>query len=148
MVYITLALAKVACLPNKISKYSSSLGVGFCFEFSCHQDVLKLQLFFLQNTMGGIAKHFPRILFLLFWDIEIHCKFSPHENYGNWELQGPCRENLHYLWKRWKKILRINQHLFPFIFYVLMFGPNFVEKTSPHFAAVCLLLLWRLLSLL
>jgi hypothetical protein len=24
----------------------------------------------------------------------------PHENYGDWELRGPCRENLHYLWKR------------------------------------------------
>ena len=25
--------------------------------------------------------------------------FLPHENYGDWELRGPCRENLHYLWK-------------------------------------------------
>jgi hypothetical protein len=31
---------------------------------------------------------------------ELHCKFLPHENYGDWELRGPCRENLHYLWKR------------------------------------------------
>ena len=31
---------------------------------------------------------------------ELHCKFLPHENYRDWELQGPCRENLHYLWKR------------------------------------------------
>ena len=30
----------------------------------------------------------------------IHCKFLPHENYGYWKLQGPCREKLHYLWKR------------------------------------------------
>ena len=30
----------------------------------------------------------------------VHCKFLPHQNYGDWELQGPCRENLHYLWKR------------------------------------------------
>ena len=29
-----------------------------------------------------------------------HCKFLPHENYGDWELQSPCRENLHYLRKR------------------------------------------------
>ena len=28
-----------------------------------------------------------------------HSKFLPHENYGNWELRGSCRENLHYLWK-------------------------------------------------
>ena len=28
------------------------------------------------------------------------CKFLPHENYGDWKLRGPCRENLHYLWKR------------------------------------------------
>ena len=30
----------------------------------------------------------------------IHCKCLPHENYGDWESQGPCRENLHYLCKR------------------------------------------------
>ena len=29
----------------------------------------------------------------------IHCKFLPH-GYRDWELRGPCRENLHYLWKR------------------------------------------------
>jgi hypothetical protein len=22
------------------------------------------------------------------------------KNYGDWKLRGPCRENLHYLWKR------------------------------------------------
>ena len=32
--------------------------------------------------------------------LETHCKFLPHENYGDWELRGPFRENLHYLWKR------------------------------------------------
>ena len=35
-----------------------------------------------------------------FDDSTLHCKFLPHENYGDWELRGPCRENLHYLWKR------------------------------------------------
>ena len=30
----------------------------------------------------------------------VHCKFLPHENYRDWKIQGPCRENLHYLWKR------------------------------------------------
>jgi hypothetical protein len=30
----------------------------------------------------------------------VHCKFLPHENYGDWKLRGPCRENLHYLWIR------------------------------------------------
>ena len=30
----------------------------------------------------------------------VHCKFLPHENYRDWELQGPCRENPHYQWKR------------------------------------------------
>ena len=29
-----------------------------------------------------------------------HCKSFDHKNYGDWKLQGPCRENLHYLWKR------------------------------------------------
>ena len=31
---------------------------------------------------------------------DLRCKFLPHENYGDWELRGPCRENLHYQWKR------------------------------------------------
>ena len=29
-----------------------------------------------------------------------YSKVLPHENYGDWKLRGPCRENLHYLWKR------------------------------------------------
>ena len=29
-----------------------------------------------------------------------YCKFLPHENCRDWEFWGPCRENLHYLWKR------------------------------------------------
>ena len=29
-----------------------------------------------------------------------HCKCFDHKNYGDWKLRGPCRENLHYLWKR------------------------------------------------
>jgi hypothetical protein len=36
----------------------------------------------------------------------LHCKFLPHENYGDWELRGPCRENLLYLWKRVAKITK------------------------------------------
>ena len=35
----------------------------------------------------------------------IHCKFLPHENYRDWELRGPCREKLHYLWKRAVRIV-------------------------------------------
>jgi hypothetical protein len=27
-------------------------------------------------------------------------KCFDHKNYGDWKLRGPCRENLHYLWKR------------------------------------------------
>ena len=27
----------------------------------------------------------------------LHLKFFPHENYWDWELRGPCRENLHYV---------------------------------------------------
>jgi hypothetical protein len=28
----------------------------------------------------------------------LYYKFSPYENYGDWELRDPCcRENLHYL---------------------------------------------------
>ena len=30
----------------------------------------------------------------------LHCKYFDHKNYGDWKLQGPCRQNLHYLWKR------------------------------------------------
>ena len=30
----------------------------------------------------------------------IHGKCFDHKNYGDWKLRGPCRENLHYLWKR------------------------------------------------
>ena len=36
----------------------------------------------------------------------LHCKFLPHENYGDWELQGPCRGNPRYLWKRAVRIRR------------------------------------------
>jgi hypothetical protein len=32
--------------------------------------------------------------------ITLHCKCFDHKNYGEWKLQGPCRENLHYLCKR------------------------------------------------
>ena len=31
---------------------------------------------------------------------DLHCKFLPHENYWDWELRGPCRKNLHYIWRR------------------------------------------------
>ena len=37
---------------------------------------------------------------------ELHCKFLPHENYGDWELPGPCRESLHFLWKKAVRIAR------------------------------------------
>jgi hypothetical protein len=30
----------------------------------------------------------------------VHFKFLPLETYEDWEFWGPCRENLHYLWKR------------------------------------------------
>ena len=30
----------------------------------------------------------------------LHCKCFDHKNYGVWKLRSPCRENLHYLWKR------------------------------------------------
>ena len=29
-----------------------------------------------------------------------HCKCLDHKNCGDWKLWGPCKENLHYLWKR------------------------------------------------
>ena len=32
--------------------------------------------------------------------ILLHCKCFDHKDYGDWKLQGTCRENLHYLWKR------------------------------------------------
>ena len=35
-----------------------------------------------------------------------HCKFLPNENYDDWELHGPWRENLHYLWKRAVRITK------------------------------------------
>ena len=38
----------------------------------------------------------------------LHCKCFDHKNYGDWKLQGPCRENLHYLWKR---AVRISEFL-------------------------------------
>ena len=38
--------------------------------------------------------------------LRVHCKFLPHENYRDWELQGPCRENLYYLWKRAVRITK------------------------------------------
>ena len=28
-----------------------------------------------------------------------HCKCFDHKNYADWKLRGPCREDLHYLWK-------------------------------------------------
>jgi hypothetical protein len=42
---------------------------------------------------------------LIVWKL-VHCKFLPHENYGDWKLRGPCRENLHYLWKRAVRITK------------------------------------------
>ena len=32
--------------------------------------------------------------------IHVHCKCFDHKNYGDWKLRGPCREKLHYPWKR------------------------------------------------
>ena len=43
------------------------------------------------------------------WPFEMtktpHCKCFEHKNYGDWKLRGPCRENLHYLWKRAVRIV-------------------------------------------
>ena len=39
---------------------------------------------------------------LPFW---LHCKCFDHKNYRDWKLRGPCRENLHYLWKRAVRIV-------------------------------------------
>ena len=36
----------------------------------------------------------------------VHCNFLPHENYGDLELRGPWRKNLHYLWKRAVRITK------------------------------------------
>ena len=36
----------------------------------------------------------------IFQTTYLHCKCFDHKNYGDWKLRGPCRENLHYLWKR------------------------------------------------
>ena len=38
----------------------------------------------------------------------LHCKCFDHKNYRDWKMQGPCRENLHYLWKR---AVRISEFL-------------------------------------
>ena len=35
----------------------------------------------------------------------VHCKCFDHKNYGDWKKRGPCRENLHYLWKRAVRIV-------------------------------------------
>ena len=45
-----------------------------------------LKIVYDQKTISGLVKR-------------LHCKFLPHENYRDWELRGPSRENLHYLWK-------------------------------------------------
>jgi hypothetical protein len=34
----------------------------------------------------------------------VHCRFFDHKAYGDWKLQGTCRENLHYLRKRTVRI--------------------------------------------
>ena len=34
----------------------------------------------------------------------VHCKCFDHKNYRYWKLRGPCRETLHYLWKRTVRI--------------------------------------------
>ena len=45
---------------------------------------------------------------LTHWHSEkyVHCKFLPHENYREWELRGPCRLNLQFLWKRAVRITK------------------------------------------
>ena len=35
--------------------------------------------------------------YLLCPEKSLHCKFLPHENYGDLKFLGPCRENLYYL---------------------------------------------------
>ena len=35
----------------------------------------------------------------------LHCKCFDYKNYGDWKLQGPCREHLHYLLKRAERTL-------------------------------------------
>ena len=48
----------------------------------------------------GQSKKEWNLRFLLFSLVTTHCKCFDHKNYRDWKLQGTCRENLHYLWKR------------------------------------------------
>ena len=48
----------------------------------------------------GQSKKEWNLRFLLFSLVTTHCKCFDHKNYRDRKLQGTCRENLHYLWKR------------------------------------------------
>ena len=68
----------------------------------------QLKYFFLDYKWGPIAilNVVYKIILPLFAmyrkpiSSRLHYKFLPHENYRDWKLQSPCRENLHYQWKR------------------------------------------------
>ena len=59
----------------------------------------------------------------------IHCKCFDHKDYRDWKLQGTCRENMHYLWKRAVRIAGPLQFPVPVVFMVKTFA---VHEDSFH----------------
>ena len=55
--------------------------------------LMKINVCMCHHIYGGTSN-----IYLIQLSI-LHSKFLPHENYGDWELRGPYRENLHYLWE-------------------------------------------------
>ena len=55
-----------------------------------------------RKTLYGFCLHCAVFTLLVLGQpvLVVHCKCFDHKNYGDWKLQGPCRENLHYLRKR------------------------------------------------
>ena len=62
---------------------------------------------FFSDLLFSYSKNVHFLHFLWHsWKTKVHCKFLPHENYRDWKLRGPCREKLHYLWKRAVRIAK------------------------------------------
>ena len=70
---------------------------------------------FFSDLLFSYSKNVHFLHFLWHsWKTKVHCKFLPHENYRDWKLRGPCRENLHYLWKRAVRIVGFPCNFFSF----------------------------------
>ena len=87
-----------------IMTQNANISISGFYRFCKKKKLLKISLNSL--CMAMVKNHLKSYIIMSFLSfIKVHCKCFDHKNYKGWKLRDPCRENLHYLWKRAVRIV-------------------------------------------